>query len=81
MNSDLTDRTERRGARPPQKRRPRITGEDRVLLRQDLKRDYDASASIRNLAERYDLSFGLTRVLLLEAGTVLRSRARRALTP
>lgn len=82
MSSELTSRTqERRGARPPQKRRPRITGEERELLRQDLKKDYDASASIRDLAEKYDLSFGLARVLLLEAGAVMRTRVRRAPKP
>lgn len=82
MSSKTTGGTqERRGARQQQRRRPRITGEERELLRQDLKKDYDANASIRVLAGKYDLSFGLARVLLLEAGVTMRSRVRRAPKP
>jgi hypothetical protein len=82
MSSELTGHTqERRGTRPPQKRRPRVTGEERELLHRDLKKDYDAGASIRDLAEKYDLSFGLARVLLLEAGVTMRTRVRRAPKP
>ncbi|WP_225846952.1 helix-turn-helix domain-containing protein [Streptomyces sp. HPF1205] len=67
MASDLTDRTRH------QKRRPRRRGEERELLRHQLKEGYARPASIRALAAEHDLSFGLTRVLLLEAGVELRT--------
>ncbi|MBM9506730.1 helix-turn-helix domain-containing protein [Actinacidiphila acididurans] len=61
----------------PQKRRPRRRGEERELLRAQLKKGYARPASIRNLAAEHDLSYGLTRVLLLEAGVELRTRKHK----
>lgn len=54
----------------PARRRPR--GDERERLRAVLAEGYRAGASIRALAEQRELSFGLTRVLLLEAGVTLR---------
>lgn len=68
----------RRGPRDPQERRPRRRGQEREQLRRDLAKGYDSGASIRVLAADYELSFGLARTLLLEAGVTLRTRARRA---
>ncbi|WP_284576658.1 helix-turn-helix domain-containing protein [Streptomyces sp. 2P-4] len=68
----------RRGPRGPQERRPRRRGQEREKLRSDLAKGYDSGASIRMLADDYELSFGLTRTLLLEAGVTLRTRARRS---
>jgi len=68
----------RRGARGHQVRRPRRRGEDREQLRTDLAKGYQGRSSIRTLAAGHDLSYGLTRTLLLEAGVELRTRARRS---
>ncbi|WNI31461.1 helix-turn-helix domain-containing protein [Streptomyces sp. ITFR-6] len=79
MSTDLTTPPqERRGARNNLQRRPRHRGEERETLRQDLATGYGALASIRDLAAKHDLSYGLTRTLLLEAKVSLRSRNRRA---
>lgn len=67
---------EHRGARGPQIRRPRRRGEERAELHQQLAVAYTGGASIRELAARHDLSYGLTRTLLLEAEVELRLRRR-----
>jgi hypothetical protein len=76
-----TDQTippqERRGARHELQRRPRLRGEDRDRVRAELAKGYAARASIRDLAAEHDLSFGLTRKLLLEAEVELRVGGRR----
>lgn len=55
--------------------RQRITGDARDSLRQELKIGYEAERrTIRDLAARFELSYGRTRDLLREAGTELRSR-------
>ena len=46
----------------------------REALRVQLKRQYEAGASIRELAARNKVAFGTVRTLLLEAGVPLRSR-------
>ncbi|MFD3608981.1 helix-turn-helix domain-containing protein [Streptomyces atroolivaceus] len=69
---------ERRGTRRELTRRPRLRGNDRVRVRTEMAKKYDADASIRDLAAEYDLSFGLTRTLLLEADVELRSGRRHA---
>ncbi|PSK52409.1 hypothetical protein B0E38_04735 [Streptomyces sp. 111WW2] len=51
-----------------------IRGPDRVVLRQDLARDYRAGASIRAVAAEHRLSYGTARTLLLEEGVRLRTR-------
>lgn len=72
MTSESNNRARR------QKRRPRRRGQERELLRGQLKEGYARPASIRVLAAEHDLSYGLTRVLLLEAGVKLRTRMRNA---
>ncbi|WTW95459.1 helix-turn-helix domain-containing protein [Streptomycetaceae bacterium NBC_01309] len=68
----------RRGAQLDVKRRRDVRGEEREQLRQVLAIGYRAGASIRALGAAHDdLSYGLTRTLLLEAGVTMRSRARR----
>jgi len=66
-----------RGGRPPQKRRPRLTGEARERMRTAIAPAYKAGDTIRGLAALHDLSYGLTRALLLEAGVTLRTRRGR----
>jgi hypothetical protein len=79
MSTDQTAPSqERRSARRDQIRRPRLRGEERDRMREKLAKAYDEDASIRGLADEHDLSFGLTRTLLLEADVELRSRQRKA---
>ncbi|MFD4315061.1 helix-turn-helix domain-containing protein [Streptomyces sp. NPDC058548] len=77
MTSEQTPTPERRGARGQQVRRPRRRGEVRDQLRQALATGYNGGASIRDLAGEHDVSYGLTRTLLLEAEVELRARRRR----
>ncbi|MFE4329693.1 helix-turn-helix domain-containing protein [Streptomyces sp. NPDC056831] len=56
------------------KYRPRLKGKARAKKGRDLATKYEAGSSIRALAEWADLSYGTTRVLLLEAGVKLRGR-------
>ncbi|MFD7555826.1 helix-turn-helix domain-containing protein [Streptomyces sp. NPDC059835] len=51
-----------------------MRGAERERLAADLKKKYDAKASIRQLAEEAGLSYGLVHALLGEAGTILRGR-------
>lgn len=77
MTTDLeAPEPKRRGPRGPQIRRPRLRGEERDQVRADVAKGYKApKASIRSVAKDQDLSFGLTRDLLLEAGVKLRGRS------
>ncbi|WP_434593453.1 helix-turn-helix domain-containing protein [Streptomyces sp. A5-4] len=79
MSTDqmATAAPERRGPREELQRRPRRRGEARDQLRATLADAYNGGASIRTLAAEHDLSYGLTRALLLEAKVELRSRRRR----
>lgn len=52
----------------------RINPAVREQLALDMKRDYDAGASLRGLAAEYERSYGTVRNLLLEVKTTLRSR-------
>lgn len=52
----------------------RITGPDRDRLSADLKRRYEAGASIRELAADTGRSYGFVHRVLLEAGVTLRGR-------
>ncbi|GHA94099.1 helix-turn-helix domain-containing protein [Streptomyces chryseus] len=54
--------------------RPRLRGEDRAQVAQDLAEGYEAGASIRAVADAADLSYGTARTLLLEAQVKLRGR-------
>ncbi|MGW6391131.1 helix-turn-helix domain-containing protein [Streptomyces sp. NPDC055103] len=78
MSSELAEpQPEKRGTRRELIRRPRLRGDDRERVRGELAKKYGGDASIRDLAAEYDLSFGLTRALLLEAKVQLRPRRRR----
>jgi hypothetical protein len=46
----------------------------REALRTQLRHQYEAGASVRELAKAHKLAFGTVRTLLLEAGVTLRSR-------
>lgn len=80
MTTDQTPAPTRRGAREPQTRRQRLTAEDREALREELAKAYreDTATTIRSLADEHDRSFGLVRVLLLEAKVTLRAKIRRS---
>ena len=52
----------------------RITGESRDKLRDELKTQYEAGASIRSLAEQTGRSYGFVHNVLVEAGVALRRR-------
>ncbi|MGC4947787.1 helix-turn-helix domain-containing protein [Streptomyces sp. DT224] len=75
--SDQTSAPVRRGPGSPQTRRPRLRGEARDTMRATLADRYRAHDSIRKLAAEHDLSFGLTRTLLQEAGVEMRGRGSR----
>ncbi|MEV5677254.1 hypothetical protein [Streptomyces sp. NPDC052179] len=65
----------KRGARDPQKRRPRRNEEERAVLRAAMAKAYDVDRlTIRDVAETYDVSYGHARKLLLEAKVKLRSK-------
>lgn len=53
---------------------PRLTGADRTRHAAALRKRYDAGASIRKVAELDGRGYGTVRQLLLDAGTVLRSK-------
>lgn len=76
MSNDQTT-PERRGSRQELTRRPRVKGAKRAALQKALVDGYAADNSIRALAAEHDMSYGLTRTLLLDAGVTLRPRARR----
>lgn len=58
--------------------RPRLRDDERALVRGLMAKEYRAGAAIRALAAQHELSYGLARTLLLEAGVELRSRRRPA---
>lgn len=58
-------------------KRTTLVGRERVVVARGLRRKYDGGATIRSLAAEAGLSYGLTRVLLLEAKAVLRGRGGR----
>ncbi|MBT3164031.1 transcriptional regulator [Streptomyces sp. Vc74B-19] len=60
-----------------EQKRTTLTGRDRVVKARRLRRKYESGATIRSLAAEAGLSYGLTRVLLLEAKTKLRERGGR----
>ncbi|MFD6935296.1 helix-turn-helix domain-containing protein [Streptomyces goshikiensis] len=77
----MTDHTETPGLRGPRReltRRSRMRDEDRAELRERLATGYVQDLrSIRALAGEHKLSYGMTRLLLLEEGVELRARTRR----
>lgn len=60
-----------------EQRRTTLVGRDRVVTARRLRRKYEGGSTIRSLAGEAGLSYGLTRVLLLEAKTKLRGRGGR----
>jgi hypothetical protein len=56
------------------KKGARITGADRSKLASDLKRQYTAGKSIRDLANDTGRSYGFVHRMLSEAGVTLRGR-------
>ena len=52
----------------------RITGSDRDKLAKDLKKQYQAGASIRELANETGRSYGFIHRLLSDSGVKLRGR-------
>ncbi|MBK3625468.1 transcriptional regulator [Streptomyces sp. MBT49] len=57
--------------------RPRLRGVKRKRTAAKLRETYEAGCSVRSVAESAGLSYGTAHKLLLEAGTVMRGRARR----
>lgn len=60
------------------RRGPRVRGEEREALRAELAAGYGRGLSIRVLAADFDLSYGLTRTLLVEANVLLRQSGQPA---
>lgn len=56
------------------KKGSRITGDDRDRLAVDLRKRYDAGASIRDLATDTNRSYGFVHRILSESGAPLRGR-------
>ncbi|MDQ1632881.1 MAG: hypothetical protein QOC80_2853 [Frankiaceae bacterium] len=56
------------------KKGSRITGSDRDMLAQDLRKKYEGGQSIRLLAESSGRSYGFVHRILSESGTTLRGR-------
>lgn len=56
------------------KKGSRITGDDRSRLASDLRRRYDQGASIRELANDTNRSYGFVHRILSESGATLRGR-------
>lgn len=59
-------------------KRPRLTGEERRTVARELARKYKTDrASVRDLADEFDLSYGTVRNLLQEEEVQLRARGGR----
>jgi hypothetical protein len=56
------------------KKGSRVTGGERDRLAADLRRKYDAGASIRALADSTGRSYGFIHRMLTESGVTLRGR-------
>lgn len=52
----------------------RVSGDERKMLTESLRKKYDAGASIRSLADDIGRSYGFVHRVLSEAGVSLRSR-------
>ena len=52
----------------------RITGDERVTLSDDLRRQYEQGRSIRAIAADTGRSYGFVHRMLMESGVTLRSR-------
>lgn len=72
----VTERTSHEEARVAEtlKKGSRVTGAARDKLAADLKKKYDAGASIRALAEETGRSYGFVHRMLSESGVTLRGR-------
>lgn len=56
------------------KKGSRVTGGDRDTLSEQLRKKYEAGASIRALAEESGRSYGFVHRILSESGATLRGR-------
>jgi hypothetical protein len=56
------------------KKGSRVTGNERDRLASELRKKYEAGASIRTLAESTGRSYGFVHRILSESGTSLRGR-------
>lgn len=54
-----------------------LVGKNREKMGKQISRQYRKGASIREIAETHNLSYGLVRTLLLETATQLRGRGRQ----
>ncbi|WP_030236967.1 helix-turn-helix domain-containing protein [Streptomyces sp. NRRL S-350] len=61
-------------ARPGPKKYNRLTGEKREKVGKAAAKSYDGGASIRSLAETYDLSYGAMHRLLGDMKVTFRNR-------
>ncbi len=52
----------------------RITGPERDSISEDLRKQYEAGASIRALAEQTGRSYGFVHGVLVDAGAAMRGR-------
>lgn len=52
----------------------RVTGTARIALAKNLKREYNAGSSIRELADTHGRSYGFVHRVLSESGVTLRGR-------
>ncbi|MEU1273048.1 helix-turn-helix domain-containing protein [Streptomyces sp. NPDC005799] len=55
----------------------KLTGQARQAAAQDCREYYEAGASVRSTAARFGRSYGVTYLLLQEAGTVFRDKLGR----
>lgn len=52
----------------------RITGAERDAVEEDLRKQYEAGASIRTLAEKTGRSYGFVHGVLVDSGAAMRGR-------
>lgn len=56
-------------------RAPQISGQARANLREEMRQDYEVEGlTVKQLAAKYERSYGLTHQLLMEADTQMRPR-------
>ncbi|WP_086777042.1 helix-turn-helix domain-containing protein [Streptomyces griseus] len=71
----MTEQEIKRGARGPQKRRPKRDDEERAALRADMAKSYlEDKLTIRAVAKLYNVSYGHARQLLLDEEVTLRTK-------
>lgn len=63
---------------PNRPRGPRYAGEERVALLKVIRETYQEGFTIRQIAAIYDRSYGWARLMVVESGAELRTRAYRS---